>query len=172
MSKSKYIPNVFGEMNNETKVVYFNSDLDNVPAFMCSPFDEGWFWSKSTKDLVQFVLEVIIPSYLVNDVMIFGDGEIEEDEIDFHNAVNFYRDNKDLSNELKDSLNELEEVYNNLSEVSYLEMIKLFCRLESICSTLGIMLMLETYYSPIEARHSENLRNEKFDFESLLDNFQ
>ena len=144
MSKTKYVPNVFGEMNKETMVVNFYSDLENVPACMCSPYDEGWFWSNNTKDLIQFVLEVIIPSYLVNDVLLFDDAEIDEDDIDFKNAINFYRQNKELTDDLNESLDKLEEIYNNLHEVSYLEMIEVFLKLELLSSKLGIVLELKT----------------------------
>ena len=37
--------NVFGEINADTIVVYFKADLADVPPFMCSPFEDGWFWS-------------------------------------------------------------------------------------------------------------------------------
>lgn len=162
--------NVFGEMNENTMVVYYSADLDNIPPFMCSPFDEGWFWSNNTKDLAKYVFEDIVATYLINGLMVYNELEINEDDITFVNALKlcreYYKDDA-LKMQVLDKLNNL--YYEN--SLSYVQMSKLFIEIERVCEYLGINIRLETYYTPYDVRHSKNLLSDKFDLDDLIKNF-
>lgn len=78
---------VYEEINEKSVTVYFNADLNDIAPFMCSPFNEGRFWLNNTKDLVNYIFEIIIANYLINDVMAFGDFNNIDKELSYFNFV-------------------------------------------------------------------------------------
>lgn len=163
--------NVFGDINDETIVVYFSVDLSDVPPFMCSPFEDGWFWSNNTSDLIKYVFEDIVATYLVNSTLVFSDLSFDDENITLENAVDFYKKNNELDSNKITILDQFLEISKNISNYSYAEMSKLFGKLESMCMYFGIELRLENFRTPYDARHSENLTSDRFDFEGLDKNF-
>lgn len=163
--------NVFGEINADTIVVYFKADLADVPPFMCSPFEDGWFWSNNTTDLIKYVLEDIIATYLVNSTLVFSDLSFDDENITLESAIDFYKKNNELDSNRANILAKLLEIDKNMGEYSYIEMSKFFGELESMCMYFGIELRIENYRTPYDARHSENLLSERFNFEELDKNF-
>ena len=73
---------VFGTLDERSVIVYYCADLNDISPTICSPFNEEWFWASNTKDLVNYIFEIIIANYLVNDVVAFGKVLIE-DSFDF-----------------------------------------------------------------------------------------
>lgn len=175
MKKLEAIANkVYDQINEQSITVYFSADLNDIAPFMCSPFNEGWFWANNTKDLVNYVFEIIIANYLINDVMAFGDfNNIDNEDFDFLQSIEIYKEYKTMNKHRTQAINTLVELYNsNINkELSYFELVKLLIAVEKFSPGAGIELEFESFSTPLEARHSRNLSNEKFDFENLRSNF-
>lgn len=159
------------KINDDTMMIYFTADLANVPPFMCSPFEDGWYYANNTADLIKYVLENIIATYLVNSTLVFSDLSYDDEEITLEKAINFYKNNNELDPNKLTNLDKFLEIFNSKKEYSYEEMSKLFCILESMCMYFGIDLKIESYKTPYDARHSENLTSDRFDYENLDKNF-
>ena len=170
----KISKSVYGKLDENSVVVYFTADLNNIPAFMCSPFCDGWFGSKSTKDLVAYIFEIIVGDFMLDSVMAFGDyDKTDEEDYDFEQSLKVYKEYKSMNDQRSKYLDKIVELYNaNINkELSYIEFVKLLCSLEEYAPHIGIELYFESYSTPLDARHSENLSIETFDFEDLNDNF-
>lgn len=165
---------VYQNINEESVVVYYNADLNDIPSFMCSPFSEGWFWSNEPNDLVKYIFEVIIAEYLVDDVMAFGDyNNVENIIFSFELAVDLYLKYKKITITRTENINKLKSLYKKYidKKINYLDFLKLLIELENITPQVGVDLKFESYISPLEARHSNNLRTENFDFKKFENNF-
>ena len=165
---------VYGKLDENSAVVYYTADLNNIPAFMCSPFCDGWFGAKSTNDLVSYIFEVIIANFMLDSVMAFGDyDKTDEEDYDFEQSLKVYKEYKTMNNQRSKYLDKIVKLYyeNINKELSYLEFVKLLCLLEEYAPYIGIELTFESYSTPLDARHSENLATGKFDFEDLNENF-
>lgn len=171
---NEIVKKVNQEINEESITVYFQAELNEVAPFMCNAYDEGWLWSNETKNIVNYVFEIIITNFLVDSLMAFEDyDQIDMDNYDFLKAVDFYKECISMSKQKTIAYNKLVKLYNvNIDRnISYLELVKLFVELEKCCLKLGVYLEFESYSSPLEARHSEKLSIHKFDFKNLKNNF-
>lgn len=165
---------VYGKINENTIMVYYNADLNNIPGFMCSPFSDGWFGSNSTKELIDYIFNIIIADYMLDSVMAFGDfDKVDEEEYDFEKSYKTYIAYKTINSTRCENLEKLRMLYaqNIDKEITYFEFVKLLVALEECTPNLGVELYFESYSTPYEARHSENLATERFDFEDLNENF-
>lgn len=165
---------VYEEINEKSITVYYTADLNDIAPFMCSPFNEGWFWSNNINDLVNYIFEIIIANYLINDVMAFGDfNNVDNKDYDFLQSVEIYKEYKKMNKQRTQSINTLIDLYNTNTnkELSYLEFIKLLIAIEKCTPGAGIDLEFESFSSPLETRHSRNLTIDKFDYENLRNNF-
>ena len=165
---------VYQNIEEDSIMVYYSADLNNIPSFMCSPFSDGWFSSKNTKDLVSYIFEIIIANYLLDSVMAFGDyDKIIEDDFDFKQSLKVYINNKTMNESRKVYIKKLEDLYfSNINQnLTYLEFVKLLIELEKCTPNVGIDLYFKSYSNPFEARHSDYLATEKFDLENLNSNF-
>ena len=175
MNKLQEIANkVNGKLTNESIVVYYNVSLNDIPPFMCGPFVEEWFGSNESKDIIEYVFEIILANFLINDVMAFGDfNNIGDKDYDFIESTQIYKKYKTMHEHRRNGLNQLIDLYNNNinKELTYIEVLKLLIEVEKIAPNVGIEIVLESYISPLEARHSKRLMIEKFDFENLNNNF-
>lgn len=50
---------VHGAIGANTFMLHFEADLNDIPPFMCSPFNDGWVWSESLEDLKSYIFEII-----------------------------------------------------------------------------------------------------------------
>lgn len=165
---------VYQEINEKSIVVYYSVDLNDIAPFMCSPFNEGWFWSVKTKDIFNYIFEIIIANYLINDVMAFGDfNNIDNKDFDFLESVEVYKKYKNINKIRMQAIKNLEYLYNeNLNkELSYFELVKLLVNIENCAPKVGINLIFESFSTPFEARHSKNLNVETFDYINFKNNF-
>ena len=168
------IKNVNKEIEENTIMINYSIDLNDIPPFMCSPFLDGWFWSKNTNDIVKYTFEILIANYLLNDVMAFREfNNIGNKDYDFLESVDIYRRYKKMNEKREQSLNRVLEQYDMCidQEISYKEMIKMFYVLEENLPYLGIELKVDTYSCPLETRHSKNLNTDKFDYNDLNNNY-
>lgn len=166
--------NVYGEINEKSIVIFCRADLNDVAPFMCSPYTEDWFWSNSTNEIIKYIFEVIISNYLINDVMAFGDyNNIENQDFDFNKSIEIYKNYKNMNNERTNAVNKLIKIYktNIDKELSYFELIRLLIDIETVVPNTGVNLEFDSFSSPLETRHSKNLKNTYFDFENLGKNF-
>ena len=46
------------EMTEESVLIYFNVDLNDIAPFMCSPYAEGWLWADQIKILVEYSISI------------------------------------------------------------------------------------------------------------------
>lgn len=175
MKKLEDIANkVYEKINEKSVVVHFTADLNDIAPFMCSPFNEGWFWANNTKDLVNYLFEIIIANYLINDVMAFGDfNNIDDEDFDFLQSIDIYKKYKTMNKQRTKSIDTLLDLYNsNINkDLSYFEFVKLLIDIEKYSPGTGIDSEFESYSTPLETRHSKNLNVVKFDFENLRNNF-
>ena len=158
------------DVTEDSVMMAFSIDLNNVSPFMCSPFVEDWIWSENTKDLNNYIYEVLIPTYLVNSIIAFDNDDVEDKEYSFIEAISLYRENnKEKELEIK----ELEDMYNEYSgkEITYLEFIKMAIKLEGVLEKVSIEFKTRCYANPYETRFSSMLKTDKFDFEDLNKNF-
>lgn len=165
---------VYEEINEKSMTVYFNADLNDIAPFMCSPFNEGWFWANNTKDLVNYIFEIIIANYLINDVMAFGDfNNIDNEDFDFLKSIEIYKEYKTMNKQRTQSISALVDLYNSNidKELSYFDFVQLLIAIEKCSPGAGIDLEFESFSSPLETRHSRNLNVDKFDFKNLRNNF-
>lgn len=165
---------VFSDINERSVMVHYKADLNDVAPFMCSPFNEEWFWSNEIQNIVNYVFEIIIADYLINDVMAFGDfNNVGNKDFDFLQSVEIYKKYKTMNNQRTESINRLVVLYNlNINKkLSYLELVKLLIEIEKCSPGAGIDLEFESFSSPLETRHSRNLSVEKFDYKNLRKNF-
>lgn len=166
--------NVYGDITEKSFIVYYNADLNDIAPFMCSPFSEGWFWANNTKDLVNYIFEIIIANYLINDVMAFGDfNNINDEDFDFLMSIEIYKEYKTVNKQRTKSISELVDLYtkNIDKELTYFEFVKLLINIEKCSPGAGIELILESYSTPLETRYSKNLNIEEFDFINLRNNY-
>ena len=106
--------------------------------------------------------------------MAFGDfNNIDNEDFDFLQSIEIYKEYKTMNKHRTQAINTLVELYNsNINkELSYFELVKLLIAVEKFSPGAGIELEFESFSTPLEARHSRNLSNEKFDFENLRSNF-
>ena len=153
----KIASKVYEDINVKSVTVYYNADLNDIAPFMCSPFNEGWFWA-----------------YLINDVMAFGDfNNINNEDFDFLKSVEIYKEYKTMNKQRTHAIKTLVDLYNtNINKkLSYFEFVELLISIEKCSPGAGIDLEFESFSTPLEARHSRNLNVEKFDFENLRKNF-
>lgn len=158
------------DVTEDSVMMAFSIDLNNVAPFMCSPFVEDWIWSENTKDLNNYIYEVLIPTYLVNSIIVFDNDDVEDKEYSFIEAISLYRENnKEKELEIK----ELEDMYNeyNGKEITYLEFIKMAIKLEGVLEKVSIEFKTRCYANPYETRFSSMLKTDRFDFEDLNKNF-
>lgn len=158
------------DVTENSVMMAFSIDLNNVAPFMCSPFVEDWIWSEKTKDLNNYIYEVLIPTYLVNSIIAFDNDDVEDKEYSFAEAISFYRKN----NEEKESeIKELEDMHNEYSgkEITYLEFIKMAIKLEGVLEKVSIEFKTRCYANPYETRFSSMLKTDRFDFEDLNKNY-
>lgn len=158
------------DVTEDSVMMAFSIDLNNVAPFMCSPFVEDWIWSENTKDLNNYIYEVLIPTYLVNSIIAFDNDDIEDKEYSFIEAISLYRENnKEKELEIK----ELEDMYNKYSgkEITYLEFIKMAIKLEGVLEKVSIEFKTRCYANPYETRFSSMLKTDRFDFEDLNKNY-
>ena len=170
----KIASKVYENINEKSVTVYYNADLNDIAPFMCSPFNEGWFWADETKDLVNYVFEIIIANYLINDVMAFGDfNNINNEDFDFLKSIEIYKGYKTMNKQRTQAIETLVYLYNtNINkELSYFKFVELLISIEKCSPGAGIDLEFESFSTPLEARHSRNLNVDKFDFENLRNNF-
>ena len=154
------------DVTENSVMMAFSIDLNNVAPFMCSPFVEDWIWSEKTKDLNNYIYEVLIPTYLVNSIIAFDNDDVEDKEYSFAEAISLYRKN----NEEKESeIKELEDMHNEYSgkEITYLEFIKMAIKLEGVLEKVSIEFKTRCYANPYETRFSSMLKTDRFDFEDL-----
>lgn len=165
---------VYGELSENSMMVYYSIDLNDIPPFMSSPFTDGWFWANNTNDLIKYVFEILIANYFINDVMAFRDfNNIGNKDYDFIEAFNIYKKYKNMNEKREQALNRILSLYeeNINKELSYKELIKLFYELEEYLPYTGIEIVLESYLCPLETRHSKNLKEEKFNNRNLIENY-
>lgn len=158
------------DVTENSVMMAFSIDLNNVAPFMCSPFVEDWIWSENTKDLNNYIYEVLIPTYLVNSIIAFDNDDVEDKEYSFIEAISLYRENnKEKELEIK----ELEDMYNEYSgkEITYLEFIKMAIKLEGVLEKVSIEFKTRCYANPYETRFSSMLKTDRFDFEDLNKNY-
>lgn len=158
------------DVTENSIMMAFSIDLNNVAPFMCSPFVEDWIWSEKTKDLNNYIYEVLIPTYLVNSIIAFDNDDVEDKEYSFAEAISLYRKN----NEEKESeIKELEDMHNEYSgkEITYLEFIKMAIKLEGVLEKVSIEFKTRCYANPYETRFSSMLKTDRFDFEDLNKNY-
>ena len=158
------------DVTENSIMMAFSIDLNNVAPFMCSPFVEDWIWSEKTKDLNNYIYEVLIPTYLVNSIIAFDNDDVEDKEYSFAEAISLYRKN----NEEKESeIKELEDMYNEYSgkEITYLVFIKMAIKLEGVLEKVSIEFKTRCYANPYETRFSSMLKTDRFDFEDLNKNY-
>lgn len=158
------------DVTENSVMMAFSIDLNNVAPFMCSPFVEDWIWSENTKDLNNYIYEVLIPTYLVNSIIAFDNDDVEDKEYSFIEAVSLYRENnKEKESEIK----ELEDMYNEYidKEITYLEFIKMAIKLEGVLEKVSIEFKTRCYANPYETRFSSMLKTDRFDFEDLNKNY-
>lgn len=158
------------DVTENSVMMAFSIDLNNVAPFMCSPFVEDWIWSENTKDLSNYIYEVLIPTYLVNSIIAFDNDDVEDKEYSFIEAVSLYRENnKEKESEIK----ELEDMYNEYidKEITYLEFIKMAIKLEGVLEKVSIEFKTRCYANPYETRFSSMLKTDRFDFEDLNKNY-
>lgn len=158
------------DVTENSVMMAFSIDLNNVAPFMCSPFVEDWIWSEKTKDLNNYIYEVLIPTYLVNSIIAFDNDDVEDKEYSFAEAISLYRKN----NEEKESeIKELEDMHNEYSgkEITYLEFIKMAIKLEGVLEKVSIEFKTRCYANPYETRFSSMLKTDRFDFEDLNKNY-
>ena len=165
--------NIQKDVTENTVMVEFKIDINNVAPFMCSPYAESWIWSENIKDLNNYIFDLLIPEYLINVLMASGN-EIDDKEYSFEEAINMYKNSGYVANkEMEESLNELVEMYNmyDEKESTYIEFIKMIIRLEEVLNILDIDFKAICYANPYEARFSNSLRTDKFDYKNLANNF-
>ena len=75
------------DVTENSIMMAFSIDLNNVAPFMCSPFVEDWIWSEKTKDLNNYLYEVLIPTYLVNSIIAFDNDDVEDKEYSFAETI-------------------------------------------------------------------------------------
>ena len=158
------------DVTENSIMMAFSIDLNNVAPFMCSPFVEDWIWSEKTKDLNNYIYEVLIPTYLVNSIIAFDNDDVEDKEYSFAEAISLYRKN----NEEKESeIKELEDMHNEYigKEITYLEFIKMAIKLEGVLEKVSIEFKTRCYANPYETRFSSMLKTDRFDFEDLNKNY-
>ena len=165
---------VYKDINQNDIMIFYTADLNDIPPFMCSPYSEGWFWSKNTKELFDYIFEVIIANYLINDVMSFRDfNNIGNKDYDFIESIKIYKQYKKMNEKRFQSLNKLLSLYedNMNKEISYKDLVIMLYNIEEIIPYTGVELKFETYSCPLETRHSRNLKNDKFNFKNLNENY-
>lgn len=158
------------DVTENSVMIAFSIDLNNVAPFMCSPFVEDWIWSEKTKDLNNYIYEVLIPTYLVNSIIAFDNDDVEDKEYSFVEAISLYKENnKEKESEIK----ELEDMYNEYidKEITYLEFIKMAIKLEGVLEKVSIEFKTRCYANPYETRFSSMLKTDRFDFEDLNKNY-
>lgn len=158
------------DVTENSVMMAFSIDLNNVAPFMCSPFVEDWIWSEKTKDLNNYIYEVLIPTYLVNSIIAFDIDDVEDKEYSFVEAISLYKENnKEKESEIK----ELEDMYNEYidKEITYLEFIKMAIKLEGVLEKVSIEFKTRCYANPYETRFSSMLKTDRFDFEDLNKNY-
>lgn len=166
--------NVQKEITENTIMVEFAIDINNIAPFMCSPFIEGWIWSEKTTDLNSYLYQMLIPGYLIN-VLVAHDSEIIDNRIySFSEAVSLYLNSELMNNIRIDAINTLKQMYEdyNEKEITYLEFIKMVIKLEDVLIILDIDFKGICYVNPFEARFSNSLKTRKFDYVNLSNNFQ
>lgn len=166
--------NVHKEVNENSILIELMIDIENTSPFMCSPFFETWIWSNNTKDLNNYLYDLLIPEYLINVLIAYGI-ELENDYYSFDEAITVYKNSIDnISSEKINSLNILKSMYEKYiyKETTYLEFIKMLIKLERILLELEINFKTISYANPYEARYSKSLKTERFDFENLEKNFK
>lgn len=159
------------DVTEKTIMMSFSIDLNNIAPFMCSPFVEDWIWSEKTEDLTNYIYEVLIPTYLINSVIAFGENEqIEDKDYGFKEAIKIYRkENKNNQENIKKLETMYEEFINK--EISYLDFIKMTIKLEEVLEILSIEFKTRCYANPYETRFSTMLKTDKFDYENLSRNY-
>ena len=152
----KLYNSVSQKITDNTIMVSYVIDLLNIPSYMVSPFMEGWFWSGKTKDLINYTFDVI---YKKIDI---------EDDVTFETALNAYTKyfNSDVS--------KIRKIYHTYydCDLTYSDFSKLLLRLEDLLLDLNIKLVINSYASPYDARHSKMIKNDKFDVANLDENFR
>lgn len=159
------------DVTEKSIMLSFSIDLNNVAPFMCSPFVEDWIWSENTKDLINYIFEILIPTYLVNSLIASGDDEeLEEKDYEFKEAIEIYRK---AHNDSLNSINSLKAMYAKFfdKEIQYLDFIKMTIKLEEVLEKLSVDFKSRSYVNPYEARYSSMLKTDKFDFKNLNNNF-
>ena len=166
--------NVQKEVTEKTVMVEFKIDINNVAPFMCSPFAESWIWSEDIRDLNNYIFELLIPEYLINVLMAYDNENIEDKEYSFDEAIKMYESSKYVTSEsMRKSIDELKLMYNRYVEINitYLEFIKMIIKLEKVLKILDIDFQGICYANPYEARFSNSLKTDKFDYDNLTNNF-
>lgn len=150
------------KITDNTIVVSYVIDLLNTPSYMVSPFIEGWFWSTKTRDLINYTFDVLIANYLLNAILIYKKIDIEDD-VTFEIALNTY------ANYFNNDVNKIRKLYHTYynCDLKYNDFSKLLLRLEDLLLDLNIKLVINSYASPYDARHSKMIKNGKFDIANL-----
>lgn len=160
---------VNGKISENTHVISYVMDLLDVPPFMCSPFIEGWIWSDRPNEILKYIFDELISTYLINSLIFSKNYEVENDEVTFIEAVNLYTDYIEKSEQIMKLLEEYKLVDNDLN---YLDLLKSLINLSSVLKDLNIDFRTEAYFSPLEARRSNMLKTDKFDYLNLNANFE
>ena len=163
----KLYNSVSQKITDNTIMVSYVIDLLNIPSYMVSPFMEGWFWSGKTKELINYTFDALIANYLLNTILIYKKIDIEDD-VTFETALNAYTKyfNSDVS--------KIRKIYHTYydCDLAYSDFSKLLLRLEDLLLDLNIKLVINSYASPYDARHSKMIKNDKFDVANLDENFR
>ena len=166
------IDNVRKDVTEDTIMVSYSIDID-APAFMCSPYDENWIWSKKTIDLNKFLYDVLVPEYLINLVAIFNSDRVEDKFYSLDEAMELFKLSDKYSQNMDKYLVQLKDMYLNYNdnEISYIEFIKMLIKWEDVLKHIGILFDSISYANPYETRTSDMLKTDKFDYVNLSNNF-
>lgn len=172
MINNEIINNVKKEIKEDTIMVSYKIDID-VPPFMCSPFSEEWIWSKRTLDLNKYIYEILIPEYLIDSVSVYNDDLIEDKQYSFDEAIELFKKSDKFSETMLKNISVLKDMYimYRSLEITYVEFIKMLIKLEELLNSIGILFEFISYANPYEARTSNMLKTDKFDYINLQNNF-
>lgn len=166
--------NVQKDITEKTVMMKFKIDITNVAPFMCSPFCEGWIWSEKISDLNNYIFDLLIPEYLINVLYAYDSEQVEDKEYSFEESIGKYKESHYMENkDVAEKIDELIQLYNKYvgQDCSYLEFIKMIIKLERVLEILEIDFEGICYVNPYEARFSNSLKTDKFDYNNLAKNF-
>lgn len=163
---------VHGAIGANTFMLHFEADLNDIPPFMCSPFNDGWVWSESLEDLKSYIFEIIVADYLINDAMAFGEyTNVGDKEFDFIEACKAYKSVKNAYKDRISAVEKLEKLYAEDNACNYRDFVKMLYDVETSSQNAGLAFEFTSFSTPLEARHCGKLSSDTFDEKNLGANF-